>query len=75
MSESKTPPDGDVARAITELATQVENLEDLADHMATLAAAVGALSDNTAASIIAQHGTDEDRKRVVEQLKSWFFQD
>ena len=62
----------DVIQKIADKAFQQLNLEELASHVENLGH-LRHIADALAAQIIVQHGTDEDRKRVVERLKQRFF--
>jgi hypothetical protein len=60
---------------ISEIAEQLNNLaylERLAHHVEQINSSLEIHSDIKALSIIAEHGTDEDRKIVVAKLKGWF---
>jgi NTP pyrophosphatase (non-canonical NTP hydrolase) len=60
---------------IGEVAQELRHLsyvETLSDHTADLASALADLAEVTALSIVARHGTDEDRALVVAKLKRRF---
>jgi hypothetical protein len=62
----------DVIQKIADKAFQQLNLEKLASNVDNLGH-LRTIADALAAQVIVQHGTDEDRKRVVERLKQRFF--
>jgi hypothetical protein len=61
-----------VIQKIADKAFQQLNLEELASNVENLGH-LRTIADALAAQVIAQHGTDEDRKKVVERLKQSFF--
>lgn len=78
----KKTADGDMGMALVGLAEELggvgeelrplHHIETMADNIAELANALHHLANATALSVIAQHGTDEDRTTVVASLKRWF---
>jgi hypothetical protein len=64
-----------LAKAIEGVADEIRplyHIEQMGDYVGDLASAVNNLANATALSVIAQHGSTEDRAAVVERLKGWF---
>jgi hypothetical protein len=49
---------------------KLRHLETIADNLGDLSTALVALADASAMQVIAEHGSDDDRKAVVQLLKS-----
>lgn len=63
---------GQVIQNIADKVLRDIDLEKLASNVEHLGH-LRSIADALAAQVIVQHGTDEDRKRVVERLKQRFF--
>lgn len=59
------------------IADQLDSLkyhvEKIADEHAILASETGGIAMALAAWTIAQHGSPDDKRKIVEHLKSWFW--
>ncbi len=74
--------DDDLGTAVYGLAKAVESvaeelrplyhIEQIADNLGALAPELDGLAKATAMSVIAQHGSNEDRAAAVSYLKRWF---
>ena len=49
-------------------------MEEMSDHLASVASELGTLARVSALSVIAQHGSDEDRASAVKYLKQHYFE-
>lgn len=70
MPTKKDDPYG--AGAIAEELRPLYQLETVADNLGEIASALHTLAHATALRVIAEHGSDRDRKAMVENLKTWF---
>lgn len=64
-----------LAKAIESVAEEIHHLyhlDTINDNIGQIAAAADSISNAVAAYVIAQHGTEADRKEVVAYLKRWF---
>jgi len=62
----------ELSASVDEVAKELRPLyhvENVADNVGELASAIARLASVTSLSVIATHGTDEDRAAVVAQLK------
>lgn len=72
---------GGISAALVALARSVDDsglgylihLDTISDHAGELASSLDAVAMALAASVIAQHGSAEDRAAAVKHLKSWFW--
>lgn len=65
----------DLAKAIECVAEELQQLykiEDVNDSLNEIGRAFHRLAEAQAVSVIAMHGTDEDREWAVSYLKRWF---
>jgi mono/diheme cytochrome c family protein len=73
-NESDQTSDSALAKAIEGLGELPASyrIEEISEHLASLASELRSLAHASAMSIIAQYGTDEDRAAVVKYLKHHF---
>ncbi len=73
-NESDQTPDSALAKAIEGLGELPASyrIEEISDHLASLASEIGTLAHTSAMSVIAQYGTEADRAAAVKYLKRYF---
>jgi len=51
----------------------LRHLDTISDNIGELATSLNAVAQALAASVIAQHGSADERAKIIEHLKTWFW--